>query len=373
MADSVLSGLSIIIVAGIGAQWLAWRLRIPSIIFLLGLGVIIGPVLGLLDPDKLFGDLLIPLVSLSVGVVLFEGGLSLRLKELTGGGGRAVFSLVSVGLAITWLLSAFFAYLVLGLHPGIALLFGAIIVVTGPTVTGPLLRQIRPVAKVNSVLKWEGIVIDPLAVLLSVVVLDVVLSGELEGAPAAAVLFVLKALGIGVVLGGAAAYLLIRLLKRYWIPDHLQSTVALMGAIGAFTASEILLPEAGLLTVTLMGVIMANQKSVIVQRITEFNEGLRVLLIGGLFLILAARIKLDDLAEFGLPMLVFLAALIFLVRPLAVFFSTWRQGFTRNERLLMAWMAPRGIVAAAISSVFALALTEVGYTQAESLGRIPER
>ena len=182
MHEDVLTGLAAVIVVGIGAQWVAWRARLPSILLLLFAGFMVGPVFGLLDPDAIFGELLIPLVSLSVAIILFEGGLSLKFSELPKVG-RAVLNLISVGAMTTWVIGSVAAYVLLGFELDLALLFGAIIVVTGPTVTGPLLRHVRPIAKLNSVLKWEGIAIDPLGVMFAVLVFEVILAGELVGVP----------------------------------------------------------------------------------------------------------------------------------------------------------------------------------------------
>jgi len=366
MHEDVLTGLAAVIVVGIGAQWVAWRARLPSILLLLFAGFMVGPVFGLLDPDAIFGELLIPLVSLSVAIILFEGGLSLKFSELPKVG-RAVLNLISVGAMTTWVIGSVAAYVLLGFELDLALLFGAIIVVTGPTVTGPLLRHVRPIAKLNSVLKWEGIAIDPLGVMFAVLVFEVILAGELVGVPTLAATFIVKTVLIGAGIGVGTAAVLVFLLRRFWVPDYLQSPVSLMLVICAFVVSDSLQAESGLLTVTVMGMVLANQTSVPVKHIVEFKENLRVLLISGLFILLAARLKVSDLEFLGLGTVAFILVMLFVARPAAAFISTYRLGFSQNERLFISWLAPRGIVAAAMSSVFALALTEAGHPQAEKL------
>ncbi len=366
MTEHVLVGLASVIVLGIGARWLAWRLRLPAILLLLLTGLAAGPASELLDPDALLGHLLLPIVSLSVATILFEGGLSLRLRELPHIG-RVLRNLVSIGAAVTWFISTCAAFLLLDLSFSLAVLLGAILVVTGPTVIGPLLRDIRPTGPVGPILKWESIVIDPVGATLAVLIFEAILAGELQQATTIVLLGVVKTIAIGSVLGFLGAGTLTFLFKRYWIPDFLQNPVSLMLVVSVFTASNLLQSESGLLTVTVMGVALANQKTVAIRHIVEFQENLRVVLISGLFILLAARLKLEDLIGLGTGSIVFIGVLILFTRPVAVTFSTLRSGLSWQERVFLAWMAPRGIVAAAVSSIFALRLTEAGDPQAERL------
>ncbi|MFQ5798761.1 MAG: cation:proton antiporter, partial [Bacteroidota bacterium] len=330
MFEDLLIGLASIIVLGIVAQWLAWRLRLPSILLLLILGFIAGPVTGILNPDALLGDLLVPLVSVSVAVILFEGGLSLRIAELRETG-SVVRNLISVGALVTWVISAGAAALILGLDFALAVLLGAILVVTGPTVIVPLLRQVRPVARVGSILKWEGILIDPMGAMLAVLVFEAILSGGFQEASTLAVMGVLKTVFIGGSVGALGAGVIILLLKRYWIPDYLHNAVSLMMVVSVFTASNFLQAESGLLAATLMGVVLANQKAVAVKHIIEFKENLRVLLISSLFILLAARLQVNDLNYIGASGLAFLGVLVLIARPAAVGLSalgsemSWRE------------------------------------------------
>ncbi len=366
MSQQLLIGLASIVTLGIAAEWLAWRIHLPSILVLLVFGFAAGPATGFLDPDAMLGELLFPIVSISVAIILFEGGMSLRLQELREIG-RVVRNLVTVGALITWVLSAAAAHFVIGLAVQPAVLLGAILVVTGPTVIVPLLRHVRPVHQVGSTLKWEGILIDPIGAVLAVLVFEAVLAGGVEAATTVVLLALSKTIVIGVVLAALGAGLLVLLMNRQWVPEFLESPLALMVVVASFAVSNILQPESGLLTATLMGVAVANQKVVGVRHILEFKENLRVLLISGLFILLAARLQMEALRQIGLRELGFLAALIFIVRPAAVALSSFRSEFSGRERALLSWIAPRGIVAAAVASIFALELGEAGYAGADRL------
>jgi NhaP-type Na+/H+ or K+/H+ antiporter len=351
-----------ILLLGIGAQWLAWRLRLPSILLLLAFGFLAGPTTGFLDPDRLFGEMLLPAVSLSVGLILFEGGLSLRVADLKTVG-RPVWSLISVGALVTWALAAGAAAVVLRFAVGPALLLGAILVVTGPTVVGPLLRHIRPAGRVGTIAHWEGIVIDPVGAVLAVLVYE-----TLSGAPAMGKMAVAQGMlaqlgltaALGLAVGAAAAKLAIELLRRFWVPDFLQSPLLLMLVASAFTASNILKAESGLLTVTVMGVVLANQSLVPVKHIVEFKENLRVLLIASLFVLLAARVAPSDFTALGWRGPAYVVFLILVARPLSVLAATAGTGLSTKERVFLAWLAPRGIVAASVASVFAMRMGAEG-------------
>ena len=359
-------GLSAVVVLGIFAQWLAWSLRLPSILLLLVFGVIAGPITGLINPDHLFGNLLFPLVSLSVAVILYEGGLTLRFKELPKIGG-AVFSLISVGMLVTWFIATYAAYTVLKLDFSLAVLLGAILTVSGPTVITPLLRHVRPKIPLGSILKWEGILIDPIGAILAVLVFEAIVSGKFHSAPTVILYGTFQTLLIGFVLGLIGAYLMIVLLKNFWVPDYLQNPVSLMILVAVFTLSNVLHNESGLLAVTIMGIVLANWTSVTVQHILEFKENLRVLLISSLFIILAARLRPEDLPPLNLASFAFLGILILFARPATVMVSTALTRFNFKEKLFLAWVAPRGIVAAAVSSLFALELAHIGFEGAEKL------
>lgn len=373
----LLLGLSAIIVLGVVANWIAWRVRLPTILLLLAFGGIVGPGAQaiwhykLFDPDVVLGHLLQPMVSLSVAVVLFEGGLTLNIRELTHVG-KVVRNLVTIGMVVAWVLGALAAWLILGLSGQLAVLLGAILVVTGPTVIGPLLRHVRPTGRVGAALKWEGIVIDPIGAILAVLVYDVVQLGLPSTANAWMEAFaVLRTVLVGVGVGLLAAALLVLLLRRYWVADYLQNPFALMLVVAAFTGSETAQSGSGLLAVTVFGIAMANQKLVPFKHILEFKESLSVLLVSGLFIVLASRLDIHQLHRLNWRALVFVAALVIVIRPASVMLSTIGLGLPWREKVFLSAMAPRGIVAAAVASVFALRLRESGYLPQEVQQLVP--
>jgi NhaP-type Na+/H+ or K+/H+ antiporter len=366
MAEHILLGLASIIVLGIGAEWLAWRLRLPSILLLLIFGIVVGPVIGFLNPDALFGDLLLPIVSLAVAIILFEGGLNLRVSELRQVG-SVVRKLLTVGALVTWMISTGAAYFLLDLDFALALLLGAILVVSGPTVIMPLLRHLRPSGQLGSILKWEGVVIDPIGAILAVLVFEAILAGGFREAATVTVIGLLKTILIGGGIGVLGAMIMVLLLRRFWIPDFLHGAVSLTLVIAVFAASNLLQTDSGLLAATVMGIYLANQKTVSVKHIVQFKENLRVLLISSLFILLSARLQVSHLGYISIGGLAFLGVLMVIARPASVALSTLGSGLSWRERAFLSWMAPRGIVAAAVSSIFALRLVEAGYPQAELL------
>jgi len=366
MNEHDLVGLTAIVVLGVGTTWLAWRLRLPSILLLLLAGFLAGPITGFLQPDEFLGDLLFPFVSIAVALILYEGGLTLNFREIRQEG-NVVFRLITLGVLVTWALGTVTAHFLLGLSLEMALLLSAILVVTGPTVVGPLLQQVRPKGKAGSTLKWEGILIDPVGALLAVLVFEIILEGELNQAPLLIAQGVFVKILVGAAVGLLAAGLLLLLLKRFWIPDHLQNGVSIMVVLLAFTGANLLQEESGLVAATLMGLVLANQQFVPVKHLVEFKENLRVMLIATLFILLAARLSITDFTSIGLKALLFLAVLVFVARPLTVFLATIRSQLNIRERILMSWIAPRGIVAAAIASIFAFRLLEAGHEGAERL------
>jgi NhaP-type Na+/H+ or K+/H+ antiporter len=375
MAEERLIGLAVIIALGIAAQWLAWRLRWPSILLLLVTGFVAGPVMrGIapefsLNPDFIFGGLLFPIVSMAVAIILFEGGLTLKLSELPQAGG-VMWRLVTIGALVTWVIAGAAAHLIFGFSWSLSLLLAAILVVTGPTVIAPLLSHIRPQGIVGPILKWEGIVIDPIGATLTVLLYEAVVIGAGENAPTLIILGVLKTLISGTGAGLLGAAFLILPMRRHWIPDDLQNGVALAVVVTTFVAANQVQHESGLLAVVVMGVALANQKWVPIHHITEFKENLRVLLLSGLFILLSARLAITDLTAAGYAPLLFLAVLILIARPLSVIFATMGSRLTGSERLFLAWMAPRGIVAAAIASIFSLRLQANNIAGAEQLAPI---
>jgi len=366
MELSPLTALAFIGILGIGCQWLAWRARQPAILLLLLAGIAAGPLTGLLDPDALFGDLLFPIVSLSVAVILFEGSLRLHIDEIRGLR-KVVRNLITLGAFISWMITAGAAHYLVGFEPGLALLFGAVVVVTGPTVILPMLRTVRPNANVAGVLRWEGIVIDPLGALLAVLVFDFIISSRTGSAVGHVLLTFGRLVLVGGAMGFVFAYILGVVLRRHLVPEYLRNVLVLTLVFGVYAVSGMVEHESGLLAVTIMGMFLANMKNTDIGDILDFKESLSVLLISGLFIILAARIQPALLFAVGWPSLMLLGVVLFLSRPLAVFASTLGSELNFRERLLIAWIGPRGIVAAAISAVFAIRLGDAGYAEAELL------
>lgn len=362
---------AVLALAGIGVlsiicQWTAWWLKLPSILFLLIGGVLVGPATGLLKPEELFGDLLFPIVSLSVALILFEGSLTLRFEQIRGLA-KVVRNLVSIGIVVTWVITALATRYVLGFSWELAWLFGAVTVVTGPTVIIPMLRTVRPNAKIANILRWEGIVIDPVGALLAVLVFEFIISGQQGNALSHTLISFGQIIVAGMSLGAIGGYLTGLVLRRHLVPEYLHNVAVLTTVFAVFALSNYIQDESGLLAVTVMGIWMANMRGVPVEDILDFKESLSVLLISGLFIILAARIEFDQFLTLGWPALVVFLIMQFLARPLKVAVSTLGSSLNWRERALLSWIAPRGIVAAAVSALFALRLSEAGFEGADLL------
>ena len=351
MPDGLSPTLQVLVLgaAGIGAQWLAWRVRIPSILPLLAVGLGVGPALGWVGPEPLLGELLPPLVSMAVAVVLFEGGLTLDLHELKGNG-TPVLRLVSLGVLLTWALVYALARFVLGLSPPLALVLGALLTVTGPTVVSPLLNHVRPTGTVGPLLRWEGIVADVIGATLAVLTLGALASGAGAGAIA---LGLAKTLGTGVALGAVVALALVELIRRHAIPDRLEAQVTLALVLVTFVAGDALVHEAGLVAVTMMGFVLVNQRRAPIAPIVHFKELLATLLLGSLFVTLAASIDREDLASLDARTALFVAALVLVARPAAALLSLLGSRTTLAERGFVAGLAPRGVVAVSVAALFA--------------------
>ncbi len=360
--------MAAILVLGIFGQWLAWRINVPAILPLIIIGLIVGPIISLdlflgyklIDPNELMPSVTLNhFISLSVGVILFEGGLTLRLKEVRHVA-STVRNLILIGPLITLAGSSLVAHFVLGMDIRIALLFGSLIIVTGPTVIGPILRSVHPNKRVATVLKWESILIDPIGALVAVLMYEFFRSGAGFAFTFTALLTFGKVVLAGVVTGIFTAWLLYLMLKRHLIPDYLINTMALAFVMLAFAGAELISPESGLLSVTLMGILLANMNIPELKNILNFKESLTILLISILFIILAAEIEPAQLQLLGWKSLVVFAIVILLIRPLNVFISSIGSALKLNERLFISWIGPRGIVAAAIASIFSMNLLNMG-------------
>ena len=362
--DTVL-GLALILLLGLGAQWIAWRLGVPAILFLLGLGILSGPVLGIIQPDKILGELLFPIVSVAVAILVFEGALNLRFAELRKTG-AAVRNLLTLGMLLTCGLCALAAHFFLDMDFPSALLLGSILIVTGPTVITPLLRHVRISSNISTILRWESIIIDPIGAILAILVYETFF-GAHQARFWSSTFTLVNTILLGACFGFLAAHLLLLLIRREIIPEFLQSPFTLMSLIASFALSNILQQESGLLAVTVMGLVMANQSHVAIKKITEFKETLQVLLIASLFIVLSARIDVLSLNMINLQTVFFVLTLLFLVRPISVFCSAWGTGLKWRELVFLSAIAPRGIVAAAISSLLAIELRQAAHPQSEVL------
>ena len=369
LLDHPLLVIAGVVSLGILAQLIAARVHLPSILLLLGCGFLLSPAAtGVFEPGRYISeDLLFSLVSAAVAIILLEGGLSLRLRELDEIA-APLWRMVSVGAVVTWALAALAAWLLLGLEPGVAILLGAILIVTGPTVIIPLLRHVRPSGPGAALVKWEGILSDPVGATLAVLIFEAIRLGEERGGAVFHIaLGVLVTIAIGIGLGALAAWLLVRAMRHGLVPDHLQGVTCLALALVAFAASNMLQHESGLLTVTIMGIYLANQRTVPVKHVIEFKEHLGLLLISVLFIVLGARLTTSKLGQLDLAAFGFLVALVVLVRPLAVLAATLGSKLAWRDRIFVMGMAPRGIVAAAVASLFAFELQSANVAGAERL------
>lgn len=332
---------------------LSRRLHLPTIVLLLLGGFALGPEgLDVLHPNAL-GNFLPMVVSLAVGLILFEGALTLDLKEFKQTS-TVIKRLLTVGVLITWLGSGLTAYIVFDTSPSFALLMGSLIIVTGPTVIVPLLRRIRVQQKLGSILHWEGVLIDTIGVFTAILCFEWVVEG---GGAVALPNFLIRIIG-GAVIGGVGGYLIYWMMRKNWIPDNMVNAFALAGAMLIFGATELIKPEAGLLSVTVAGMIVGIKKPRQLREIKAFKAEIVDLLIGMLFLLLVARLELQqfiDFFEMGGGWVLF--SVILLIRPISIAASSWGTPLNIREKALLSWVAPRGVVAASMASLFALSLS----------------
>ena len=368
MDQEIIIALSAIGVTAIICQWFAWWIKLPAIVFLLLSGIVLGPLLGWLNPEALFGDLLFPFVSLSVAIILFEGSLTLKFDEIKGLQ-KVVRNMLTIGVLIAWASITVGTHYIVGFSWDIALLFGALMVVTGPTVIVPMLRTVRPNAKIANILRWEGIVIDPLGAILAVLVFEVILSIQVQGhASVGHTLYLFgKTIFIGSAIGAIFGYLFGLVLRKHLLPEYLHNVATLILVFASFALANEFSEESGLLTVTVMGIWLANMKNVPVEDILNFKESLSILLISGLFILLAARLDFAQFQALGWGALVLFLFLQFVARPLKVFLATIKSDLSWQEKFMISWIGPRGIVAAAVTALFAIRLQEIGIEEAELL------
>ena len=344
---------------GIGAQWLAWRLQLPGIVLMLVAGLLAGPVFGVLDPSAAFGDLLRPIVAVAVAVILFEGGLTLNVAELREVR-PAVRRLVFVGAPLGWLMSALAIHYGAGLSWQSSAVFGGILVVTGPTVVTPLLRQARLKSRPASVLRWEAIVNDPVGALCAVLAFEVVVAMTGASTFAKAAEHFVIGLGVAAIAGFAAGRGIAWAFRRGHVPEYMKVPVLFGTLLAVYACTDSLLHESGLLAVTVMGVVLANADLPSFDELRRFKEHVTVILVSGVFILLAASLKWEVLAQIDWRAAVFIALIVLVARPITVAVSLAGTGMSWQEKAMVAWIAPRGIVAVAVAGLFGQRLAEKG-------------
>ncbi|WP_228853083.1 cation:proton antiporter [Aegicerativicinus sediminis] len=372
--------LSGIIILGILAQWMAWKMKIPAILPLILIGLLVGPIAAeFLSKDGskwiepvwngkqgFFPDEgLYHFVSLAISIILFEGGLTLKRNEIKNVG-PAITKLITVGAAITFFGGGALAHYIFGLNWEISFLFAALIIVTGPTVITPILRNIPLKKDVSTILKWEGILIDPIGALVAVLVFEFISVEGDRGFTKTAFVEFGKILLFGVTFGFTFAHALAFAINKRLIPHYLLNVVSLSVVLLVFVESEIFAHESGLLAVVVMGMVLGNGKLENIKELLYFKESLSVLLISILFILLAANINMSDLyLIYNWNTAILFLVIVLLLRPLAVFVSTYGSNLKFREKLFISWVGPRGIVAAGIASLFGSKLVKNGIEGAE--------
>jgi len=366
MLNEVTLAVILIAVIGIAAQWIAWRFHVPAILLLIVSGLVIGPGFGWLDPSAAFGPILHPLIGVFVAVILFEGGMSLHFHEFKEAG-KAFNRLVTLGVLITWLLGSMAAHFIGHMSWQVSVLFGAIIVITGPTVIMPLLRQARLKRRPASYLKWEGTVNDPLGALLTVLVFEYMDYSGQGAAWTKALTSLGEALLSAMALGIVTGYSLGIACRRGYIPEFLKAPVFLAAALGVYGLADMIQNEAGLLAATVLGLVIGNMRLPSMGEIRRFKEYITILLVSGIFILLTADLDPAVLTKLDWHSAALIAVLIFLVRPAAVLLATIKSQMDWRERALVAWIAPRGIVTAATAGFFGPRMVAHGYGGADLL------
>jgi len=368
-----------IIILGIIAQWVAWRFKLPAILPLILIGLLVGPIATLYTEDgsKLIepiwngekglfpGEGLYYFVSLAISVILFEGGLTLKRAEISNVG-PVITKLITIGTVVTFFGAGVAAHYVFGLSWQISFLFSGLIIVTGPTVITPILRNIPLKKDVSAVLKWEGILIDPIGALVAVLVFEFISVGEGQAFTQTALIEFGKIILFGTTFGFTFAHALAFAIKRNFIPHYLLNVVSLSTVLLVYVESDLFAHESGLLAVVVMGMVMGNMNLPNIKELLYFKESLSVLLISILFILLAANINISDLELiYNWNTVALFAVIVFLIRPIGVFLSAQGSNLKFNEKLFIGWVGPRGIVAAGIASLFGSKLVSRGEPGAE--------
>ncbi len=364
--EDIIVKLALIGMLGIGAQWLAWRFNLPAIVLMALAGILAGPVTGVLQPAQDFGELFRPMIAVAVAVILFEGGLTLNFHELRDAS-RGVRRLVFPGVFIGWALGTWAAHYIAGLSLPVAILFAGILVVTGPTVIIPLLRQAKLAQRPRAILKWEGIINDPVGALFAVLVFEYLSYADQGSTVGGIVGWIIiasaaaAAIGIGMGLG------LAQLFRRGLIPEFLKAPFILCAVLICYAVADQIEHETGLVAVTALGITLGNARLASITEMRRFKEYVTVLFVSGVFVILTATLTPDVLTAVDWPLIGFVLAILFVVRPATVWLSTIGAGLPWQERLLLGWIAPRGVVAVAVSGFFGAELVHLGYEEGAQL------
>jgi len=355
--------LLVILAAGLASQWLAWRIKFPTIVVLIAAGILLGPVTGVIEIG-LPPEQLTELIGLGVAIILFEGSMELKLGELRRVG-HGIGRLTILGPPLAWLFGALAAHYLAGLSWPVATVLGAILVVTGPTVIGPLVQQARLNKESAALLKWEGIANDPVGVLLAMLTFQYF---TVAGEDFSTTLFSLgMALAAAGSLGGLGGWLTGWVFRRGWVPEHLKPPILMVLVLVVYWLSNILQHESGLLSVTVMGLVIGNMHLVEREVLQHFKENLSVILLSMLFIVIPSQLELEHFGLLDWHLAVFVAAMLFVVRPATIGLATIGAPMRKEDKLLLAWIAPRGIVAAAAASIFGPGLVARGYPDAERL------
>ena len=369
MEEAALISIVAILALGIFSQWLAWKIQWPSIFIMSIAGLLIGPIFGWVNPEVALDELYSPLISLAVAIILFEGSSNLDFREIKDIS-KSVFRVVTLGAFLAWILGSFTAHFIAGLTWEVSFIIGGLFVVTGPTVIIPLLRNAKLKARTAAVLKWEGIIVDPAGPLLALFAYEVIKVLTNEHLSMNYLLNFFGGAALAALLGLAMGLLISVMAHRGQFPEYLKSPVILAFVLLCFTMAEVIMHETGMLAVTVMGLVLGRTKRYVssIGNVGHFVENVSVMLTSTVFILLTASLGRETLSQiFTLPIIGFVLVMLFVVRPLSIWISTIGTELVWREKLLIGWIAPRGIVALTVAGYFAATLAEDGYEEATLL------
>lgn len=364
MHGELLETLGIVFSLGIVSQWIGWKLKIPVIILLTGFGILFGPVLGILHPKEVVGDLLHPLIELGVAIILFEGGLLLKAKEFETQS-KGMLRLFSVAVVLNWFLGTLALHYIADLSVGVSLLISGILIVTGPTVILPALREAKLKKKVSNYLKWEGIINDPIGAVIAVIVYEyIIYSGKFAGT-AIVVSSLFRIIIISLALSYFVRYLILWMTKRALIPEFLKIPFLISSILLLFIFSDQLEAGAGLLTITIFGVLLGNSNYSSLKEVKRFGESVSVFTVSAVFIIISASLDLSLWKKLDISHYIVIVLFAFIIRPISIFLATYKSEMSVKERLLIGLYGPRGIVAASVAGAVGTGLYKSGYKEGE--------